>query len=111
MKKCSGFTLVEVMLSFFILSVLTATILPAFVTIYNERMTIKQERQAHYYISNVLQEWLYDDKQLPHHEIVTIDDTNYVLQTENDGDEIKVCLKWDGRNERSYSVCNYGKKS
>lgn len=100
----------EVMMSFFLLSVMTAAILPYMLAVYEERLTIQEEKEAYLYVSKIIQEWLYEDRSLPEEATVQLKNTTYELRTEIDGRMLKVCLHWVGRNERDYTVCNYGKK-
>lgn len=109
-KNCNGFTLVEVMLSFFILSVMTSTIIPGYIKVYQERKTILEEQQAQQYITNLLQAWIYDNETIENRKTITIKGTEYVLKTKQNENELELCLTWDGRNAREYSICNYAKK-
>lgn len=110
MRKPNGYTLMEVVFSVLVLSIITATILPAFIKIYQERLTIREQHQAQTYLANIIQEWLFDQKSPEPNDYITINGTAYRQNIHLSHNALKVCLNWNGQNERTYTICDYGKK-
>lgn len=109
MKRDKGFSLLEVIASIFIFSILSLSVFPAFIKVYDERITIRQESFANEMINETLQRWLYEN-QLPNG-VFEKGETMYhwsVLHvTER---KLKACLSWSSKNGRDYEKCGYAKK-
>lgn len=112
LKGSEGFTLIELISSLLVFFVITTALLPILSKVYIERMMIKEDLQTMEMLSTIMQEWLYDNKELPnnHHVIVRSEVTYFITKRMNGADEIELCFRWDGRNDRAYVRCAYGKK-
>ncbi|WP_158211631.1 prepilin-type N-terminal cleavage/methylation domain-containing protein [Alkalihalobacterium alkalinitrilicum] len=109
MKRDKGFSMLEVIISIFILSVMMASLYPALIKIYEERATIRQESIANNAIYEGLQLWLFEN-QLPVLEFRKEDTLFLWSVSQSNEREIRVCLTWSGRNGRDYKKCGYAKK-
>ncbi|WP_368503829.1 type II secretion system protein [Alkalihalophilus sp. As8PL] len=100
-----GFTLVEVMISFLLLAMCSMAILPAFLVVYNERLTLKQEEKVLHHLQELIQLYLADQPPIEldswvKKEEFTDPATNVYL----------VCLSFVGENKRDYKRCLHAKR-
>ncbi|WP_161568274.1 type II secretion system protein [Anaerobacillus alkaliphilus] len=111
MNNSKGFSLIEVMTSLMILSLTSMAILPALNQVYEERMAILQEKQGINILEKMLTEWTYDGDFLYEEEINDLETMYRVSYTFADsGPDLKVCVTWQGRNQRLYERCASAKK-
>ncbi|MDE5412286.1 type II secretion system protein [Alkalihalobacterium chitinilyticum] len=109
MKRNKGFSLLEVIASIFIFTILSLSVFPAFIKVYNERITIRQENVANESINETLQRWLFEN-QLPDGVFEKDDILFQWSVTQVTERDIKVCLSWSSKNGRDYEKCGYAKK-
>ncbi|WP_026674865.1 competence type IV pilus minor pilin ComGE [Alkalihalobacterium bogoriense] len=111
MKKCSGFTLMEVVMALSIVMMMTSFLLPVLLKVYQENRTIQEQTWANVYVHKTLQEWLYDEKTLLASFTIQQKGTTYEATSKMEANQVEFCLTWIGRNSRSYVTCQYAKKT
>nr|WP_100373467.1 type II secretion system protein [Bacillus sp. FJAT-45037] len=96
----------EVILSLALLSMCSLAILPAFITIYNERLTIKQEEEVNTLLKQSVQDYLRSAK------VNTPVDSWMEKQEHLDPVTglYEVCISFNGENTRFYQRCLYAKR-
>ncbi|MED1601091.1 type II secretion system protein [Alkalihalophilus marmarensis] len=103
-ESSSGFTLMEVILALSLLSVCTLAILPAYLIIYNERLTLQQENLAGEQLRESIQNYLTGEEQPTAPLWMTVEETRSA------SGEYVVCAAYTGANKRQYHRCLYAKK-
>ncbi|WP_420796757.1 type II secretion system protein [Alkalihalophilus marmarensis] len=103
-ENSSGFTLMEVILALSLLSVCTLAILPAYLVIYNERLTLQQENLAGEQLRESIQNYLTGEEQPPAPLWLN------VVETRSASGEYEVCADYTGANKRKYHMCLYARK-
>ncbi len=87
------------------------SLFPAFIKVYEERATIRQESTAYYAIDASIQSWLYENQvQVTGGEFEkggTFFEWSIFQITDR---ELKLCLSWSGKNGREYEKCGFAKK-
>ncbi|MBU9712235.1 type II secretion system protein [Evansella tamaricis] len=104
-----GFSYIEVMCALLLFSIAVSTILPALVTVQQERLTIRQER----YIEEFLNKEIYDLKSNGNVEeelSIVNDGVEYQIHSVFSNGRTVICAYWEGGNGRYYERCLLGKK-
>lgn len=111
MKNCKGFSLLEVIVALSILSIISTSSLSIIITVYKERIAIKESYHALELLQTQIQEWLFDAGDVVQDKVVEVNGTVYVIDMEFQSDsKTKFCVRWNGRNERVYERCEYAKR-
>ncbi|MEK4565611.1 competence type IV pilus minor pilin ComGE [Alkalihalobacillus sp. FSL R5-0424] len=104
-NKCSGFTLIEVMISLVLLSIVTTFILPVLIKIHQERVVIKQQEEALYLLEDYALAFTHGTA------AASFNHSLYQFKNEVIADgSTQFCLTWEGANSRNYESCLYTKK-
>ncbi|MBU9724193.1 MULTISPECIES: prepilin-type N-terminal cleavage/methylation domain-containing protein [Bacillaceae] len=105
-RSSDGFSFIEVIIALFIFSVVAGTLLPAIITVQQERFSVRQERYAEELINQIV----YDFQKEKGVEIVNYQNTTYIIHRYVAGDNRKYCVNWEGKNGREYERCLLGKR-
>lgn len=98
------------MTALLILTVITAVLLPTLVTVYKERVSIRQEERAILQLERTITSWIYEDE-FSHEKKYQHENTIYTLSFMEIGTkELKACINWVAANERKYENCASGKR-
>ncbi|MBM7097317.1 type II secretion system protein [Bacillus sp. H-16] len=93
MKKCSGFTLVEIVISLFLISLIAGTMLPVYIQIKEERVWLEQERFVHGKLTDLILAYYYDEPELP--DSVERNGTVFFVRAKHlEKSELEVCIHW-----------------
>jgi prepilin-type N-terminal cleavage/methylation domain-containing protein len=104
LKNSDGFTLTEVMAGLLVFAVAAAVMLPALNLIYMERVAVREEREGeeaiHFLLHMIIQgkdevqagPFLYKDRE-------------YTASVTEKNGNLRLCLYWEGVNEREYERC------
>ncbi len=93
------------MLSFFLITMAIATILPIFLFIYQERNTIRQQEEIALYLEQETHRYLVGEDSKPFESFV-IEYEGKVLEQE----VYRACAEWIADNQREYETCLYAKR-
>ncbi|MCF6408448.1 type II secretion system protein [Pseudalkalibacillus salsuginis] len=106
MKKCNGFTLIDAMCGMSIFMFAVLWIIPQLTTVYEERISIRQEEYAIGKCHNLLQEWKLTKRIQENNTALEANGIEYKIKsTEYPDDHVKICLDWIGSNGRQKSIC------
>lgn len=84
--------------------------MPTIATVYKERLSIRQEERALFYLERAITSWSYEDEHNNEQE-VEHENTTYTLAFLGTGnEELKACISWVAENERQYERCVSGKR-
>lgn len=93
-----------------LLTVITSALLPPLIIVNNERMTMREEQKALFILEQKLSNWVYEDIPIISEETM-INDTLYLLAVTQLADHhIRLCIHWNGANDRLYERCEEAKK-
>jgi prepilin-type N-terminal cleavage/methylation domain-containing protein len=112
LKNSKGFSLLEVIAALAVFSFVVAAIVPFIVRIYEERITIEEERLALEILHNEIEMWLLEyTHEPPEDDDISKHSTVFHMstQSETSSEEVKFCISWNGSNERRYEKCGYAK--
>lgn len=91
--------------------VFSLILIPTLVLLYNERMSIFQERKAIHLLDKTITSWVYDESDLIHTEVNDLGTTyKIVLSVDEASQHLKACITWKAANDRQYERCESGKK-
>ncbi|WP_139367515.1 prepilin-type N-terminal cleavage/methylation domain-containing protein [Bacillus alkalicellulosilyticus] len=108
MKNSKGFTLFEVVTALFLVVMTTSFITPVLVKVYQEKRTIQEKQWIQEYMHDTMQRWVYEVVDIP--QTLENKGTSYRLDTNINVNVIELCAYWNGKNQRTYHWCHYGKK-
>lgn len=89
---------------------MTLSLLPALVTIYQERISIQQEQTALLILDEVITDWIYVDKWPLVSQVSELNTTFFISYEINEPHLLTACIRWKGANNRQYENCGSGKK-
>ncbi|TCP31154.1 hypothetical protein EV207_10335 [Scopulibacillus darangshiensis] len=109
LKNNKGLFLAEAMYAFFILMIVFLISFPALNRISHERMAIKEMHQAVNILQYELIQWRIND--IAEKDQIIKNGLVYHLSWHDmPKDELKLCISWQGSNQRGLSRCVEGKK-
>ncbi|WP_179298758.1 type II secretion system protein [Evansella halocellulosilytica] len=106
MRNDNAFTLIEVVVGLFIISIVISVTFPFITFIQNERISIKQERIAEAILDEVYYETVVN-RQVDTEQVIRVNHFAYYLTFHNENEPLSICLQWEGRNNRPYERCLY----
>lgn len=109
LKKCNGFSVIEVLGSFAIFLVLVSSVLPIMMKLYQERAAVDYKREALLLLHNEKESFLYDHIYSGNKEITT-HRRRYEVTLQNEGELAQICVSWEAPWGKNGKVCGYAKK-
>ncbi|MFA9559403.1 type II secretion system protein [Evansella sp. AB-rgal1] len=109
MKKDSGFSFIEIMISLVIFSATVSIIIPAIVKVQEERQSIREERLAEEIIQLVMYR-TYVEKVPFLKEVHVKHGVTYSINVSETPNLDGLCISWEGENRREYERCLYKQK-
>lgn len=106
LRNDNAFTLIEVVVGLFIISIVISVTFPFITFIQNERISIKQERIAEAILDEVYYETVVN-RQVDTEQVIRVNHFAYYLTFHNENEPLSICLQWEGRNNRPYERCLY----
>lgn len=112
LRNSKGFSLFEVIAAMGVFTIAAATLFPLLIHVYEERASIREQRQALELLQNHIQIWIADtDTEIAEDEVVE-KGRSYRFSAKQTGSKniLKLCVSWKASNERGYEKCGYGKR-
>ncbi|WP_106589796.1 prepilin-type N-terminal cleavage/methylation domain-containing protein [Salsuginibacillus halophilus] len=101
MNNNNGMTLVEVLISFFILLIVTAAAVPVFTQLTSERTALAQEYEAWVLLREQNEAWRYGNVS-EDQAVFVAQDVQFVWEVKGTG---RACMRWTAANQRNYQAC------
>ena len=99
MKNCKGYTLLDALTALSILTILSASVLPLYTKMYEERSVIRERKEGSILLDQFWKEFLFDKMTPPKERIV--DDVTYTF----DMSSSQLCVSFQGIPKRSTIIC------
>ncbi|ADU29942.1 type II secretion system protein [Evansella cellulosilytica] len=103
MRNGKGYTLVEVMVALTIFSLTAISLIPAIITVQEERKAIRQERVAEHLLQETYYDYFILGEELP--QFLELQGITFELFLNQQPQDERLCLQWVGGNGRSYERC------
>ncbi|WP_158701708.1 prepilin-type N-terminal cleavage/methylation domain-containing protein [Lentibacillus sp. Marseille-P4043] len=112
MRNDNGFSLIEVLVAFSIVLIITTTIIPLTSLLNNEEAVLSERRKVTNHLHDELQLYLWkDNKKIPASYSKTLESNTVTYQFSVEKELIKGCVKWQNVKKRKEKVCLYGYRS
>lgn len=108
LRNYKGFTLLEVMISLFLIISTISILAPIMKKLHVEEKSIHDNQMSLHILSDQLNQWILGNDHL--RSDVFIGKTDYHLQWNNDMYNAYLCITWTGYNGRSYKQCGQAKR-
>ncbi|WP_169525429.1 type II secretion system protein [Pseudalkalibacillus hwajinpoensis] len=99
MRNCKGYTLLDALTALSILSVLSASVLPLYTNIYEERSTIRERKEATILLGQFWNELVLEEMAPPKER--TTDDVTYTIKESSN----QLCVFFQGTPKRNTVIC------
>ncbi|WP_413379747.1 prepilin-type N-terminal cleavage/methylation domain-containing protein [Alkalihalobacillus sp. 1P02AB] len=103
-KKCDGFTLIEVLLSFSLLNLISLMLVPVIIELQQERLTLREQEEALYILEEGIHHFMLEQP------IPELKNKQFEQSINEDMGEIEYCLQWQASNHKLYQSCLYAKR-
>ncbi|KGA95909.1 hypothetical protein AJ85_09480 [Alkalihalobacillus alcalophilus ATCC 27647 = CGMCC 1.3604] len=103
-KKCDGFTLIEVLLSFTLLNLISLMLVPVIIQLQQERLTLYEQEEALYILEEGIHHFMLEQP------IPALKNQLFEQRINEEVREIEYCLQWQASNNKLYQSCLYAKR-
>ncbi|WP_017755766.1 hypothetical protein [Calidifontibacillus oryziterrae] len=109
LRSYKGFSIIEVLASFFVLFTTVMLLTPILLNTYQQRTMIDYKREALLLLHNEKASYLYNEGNHQSDEI-EISTRKYQLSFEQFGQLVKLCVRWEVPWDENGKVCDFIKK-
>jgi hypothetical protein len=109
LKNCKGSFLLDVMIGLSLITSVIAISTPLIYSVYQERMTITQQRYAAELLHNSLQRWIAGELENMNNKVESTEG-QYRLNWTSSNSSVTLCVSWIGSNSRDYITCGAAKQ-
>src|SRR5690625_2769848 len=106
LRNCSGFTYIEMLISFTIIVTIVTVTIPLMTILNKERLILSERREIAYKLHDKLIESIWKNEYK--NEVMTINNKKVKLTFHPEDELIKGCANWDNVKKQKETICLYG---